>query len=227
MFRYLSLIVKSGLRNRRRSALTIASIAVSLCLLGVLMAMYQVLFLSNDPSPAQALRLITHHKVSITQPMPSAFGDRIRQVPGVKDAMIWQWFGGVYKDARDPNNFFARFAIEPERLFRIRSEMQLPEDQRQAFLHLRTGCVAARELAQKLKWKLGDRITIVGDIFPVTLELTLVGLYKDPEDTGSLYFDNEYLRQSLLNTGREDQVGAFLGAGRDAGGCAASGQSHR
>jgi len=209
MFRYLSFIVKSGLRNRRRSTLTIASIAVSLCLLGVLMAMYRVLFLSNDPSPAQALRLVTHHKVSITQPMPSAFGDRIRQVPGVRDAMIWQWFGGVYKDARDPNNFFARFAIEPERLFRIRSEMQIPDDQKQAFGRLRTGCIAGRELAQKFHWKLGDHIDIVGDIYPVTLELTLAGIYDDPLDNDSLYFNNEYLRQSMLNTGREDEVGAF------------------
>ncbi|MGA3024311.1 MAG: FtsX-like permease family protein [Bryobacteraceae bacterium] len=206
MFRHLSFIVKSGLRNRRRSVLTILSIAVSLCLLGVLMAMYRALFLSDEPSPAQALRLIVHHKVSLTVPLISAFEPRIRQIPGVRDVSAYQWFGGVYKD---PKNFFARLAVEPDSFFRIKSELQLPEDQKQAFEHLRTGAIAGVTLAQKYNWKLGDRITIVGDIYPFNPELTLVGIYNDPEDTDTLFFNNEYIRQSMLNTGREDQIGAF------------------
>jgi len=34
--------------------------------------------------------------------------------------MLWQWFGGTYNDARDPKNFFARFAVEPEPLISSR-----------------------------------------------------------------------------------------------------------
>ena len=40
MFRSLPLVFKISLRNRRRSILTISSIAVSLYLLGVLLSMY-------------------------------------------------------------------------------------------------------------------------------------------------------------------------------------------
>ena len=43
MFRNASLVLKNSLRNRRRSILTISSMAVSLCLLGVLMAMYAMI----------------------------------------------------------------------------------------------------------------------------------------------------------------------------------------
>jgi hypothetical protein len=39
MFRYLSLMFKNSLRNRRRSALTMISIGMSLYLLGVLGAL--------------------------------------------------------------------------------------------------------------------------------------------------------------------------------------------
>ena len=106
--RYVGLIFKNSLRNRRRSLLTILSIGASLCLLGVMFALYRGLFLA-PPAPGQELRLVTHHKVSITQPIPAYFGDKIRQLPGVREAMIWQWFGGTYKDARDQRNFFARF----------------------------------------------------------------------------------------------------------------------
>ncbi|MGD0617244.1 MAG: FtsX-like permease family protein [Bryobacteraceae bacterium] len=206
MFRHLSFIVKSGLRNRRRSLLTIVSIAVSLCLLGVLMAMYRALFLSDEPSPAQALRLIVHHKVSLTVPLITAFEPRIRQMPGVRAISAYQWFGGTYKD---PKNFFARLAVDPDQFFQLKPELQMPDEQKQAFLHLRTGCIAGVTLAKKYGWKLGDRITIVGDIFPFNAELTLVGIYNDPEDTDTLYFNNEYIRQSMHSTDREDQIGAF------------------
>jgi len=206
MFRHLSFIVKSGLRNRRRSLLTILSIAVSLCLLGVLMAMYRALFLSDEPSPAQALRLIVHHKVSLTVPLITAFEPRIRQMPGVRAVSAYQWFGGTYKD---PKNFFARLAVDPEQFFQLKPELEMPDDQKQAFLHLRTGAIAGVTLAKKYDWKVGDRITIVGDIFPFNAELTLVGIYNDPEDTDTLYFNNEYIRQSMHSTDREDQIGAF------------------
>ena len=69
MFRYFSLAFKNTFRNKRRSILTISSIAVSLCLFGFLIAIYHALFLSQ-PTPGQALRLVTRHKVSITLAAP-------------------------------------------------------------------------------------------------------------------------------------------------------------
>jgi len=209
--RYVSLIMANALRNRRRSALTAASIAVALCLLAVLAAAYLALFGEPEASPAEALRLMTHHKVSITQPMPVSHGARIRQIPGVSDAMVWQWFGGTYKDAHDPRNFFARFAVEPARLFGIRSEIRIPAVQSAAFLRERTGCIAGSKLAARFDWKPGDRVTLVGDIFPVTLELTIVGVYDDPNNDETLYFNYEYLRELVKAADAgADQVGVFI-----------------
>jgi hypothetical protein len=31
--------------------------------------------------------------------MPSSYEAKIAKVPGVKAVTMWQWFGGVYKDA--------------------------------------------------------------------------------------------------------------------------------
>ena len=208
--RYLSLILKNSLRNRRRSILTIGSIAVSLCILGVLIAMYRAMFL-GDATPAQALRLVTRHRVSLTQPIPIYYRDKIKVIPGVRDIMTWQWFGGTYKDNRDPKNMFPRFATDPDHFFNVMPEYQIPEDQKVAFQRERTGCVITRTLANQLNMKLGDRVTLVGDIFPVTLELKVVGIYDDPEKTSLLYFSREYLRESLGAGNRnQDLVGAFL-----------------
>src|SRR5260370_24826637 len=148
MLRYVPLMLKNALRNRRRSVLTILSVSASLCLLGLICALYRGLFLA-PPQPGQELRLISHHKVSMTQPLPVSFGPRIRQVPGVRDATVYQWFGGGYKDARDRRNFFARFCIEPDHYLRVHPEMTMSDDQKQAFLRLRTGAITSSDLAKR------------------------------------------------------------------------------
>jgi putative ABC transport system permease protein len=210
MFRYFPFILKNTLRNRRRSILTISSIAVSLCILGVLMALYQALFF-GEPTPAQALRLITRHRVSLTQPIPIYYREKIRGIPGVRGVMAWQWFGGVYKDSRDPNNFFPRFGAEPEFFFQVYPEFKTSDEEKLAFQHERTGAVISRTLANKLNFKLGDRITLVGDIFPVTLDLKVVGIFDEPANAEILYFNRAYLRDALgAGNPQQDMIGAFL-----------------
>ena len=197
MIRYLPLVMKNSLRNRRRSALTVASLAASLCLLGVLMSIYRVLLFGGDSTSAQALRLITRHKVSLAQPLPIAYVRQIQRAPGVKAATPWQWFGGTDGDPSNTRNSLARLAVDPSQAFRVWPELTIPDDQRLAFEHQRTACVAPRALANKLGWKLGERITLVGDYFPVTLDLLLVGIFDAPEGTEVLYFNHDYLRESL------------------------------
>ncbi len=196
MFRYLSLAFKNTLRNRRRSFLTISSIAVSLCLLGVLIAMYHAMFF-GEQTPGQALRLVVRHRVSLAQPIPVSYEAKVKAVPGVKEVSVWNWFGGTYKDNRDQRNFFARLGVEPKPFLKIRTQMQMPEDQRRAFLTDRTGFVISKDLAEKLNLKLGDRVTLVGDIYPVTLELKLVGIFEDPDANQTMFFNYDYLRDAL------------------------------
>ncbi|MDQ2844422.1 MAG: FtsX-like permease family protein [Acidobacteriota bacterium] len=195
MFRYASLAFKNTLRNRRRSFLTVSSIGVSLCLLGVLIAIYHALFFGQQ-TPGQALRLVVRNRVSLAQPILIAYENKIRNVPGVKEVSVWNWFGGTYKDS-DQRNFFARFAVEPKPFLAIRTQMELPADQRSAFLTDRTGCVISQDLADKLDMKLGQRITLIGDIYPVNLDLKIVGIFKDPDAIQSLFFNYDYLRDSL------------------------------
>ncbi len=196
MFRYFSLAVKNSIRNKRRSLLTVASIAVSLCLLGVLIAIYHALYLSNA-TPGQALRMIVRHKVSLGQAFPSAYEQKIRQLPGVVEVSPWNWYNGTYKDKRDPRNIFARFGVDPARFLRIRTQLEMPQEQKYAFIHERTACVISQDLAEKLNLKLGDRVTLTGDIYPGQLQLIVRGIFDDPDAQSSLFFNMEYLRESL------------------------------
>ena len=203
MFRFLPLVFKNSLRNRRRSILTISSIAVSLCLLSVLLSMYHALFF-GQATPGQALRLVVRNRVSLAQTMPVAYEQKILKVPGVVAASAWNWFGGIYKDNRDQRNFFARFGVEPNAFLKIRTQMEMPEEQRNAFLKEKTACILSDDLAEKLNIKLGDRVILQGDIYPVTLNLTVRGIFSDPDAQSSLFFNMAYLRDSLP-VGRRDR----------------------
>jgi putative ABC transport system permease protein len=204
MFKFFPLAFKNTFRNKRRSILTISSIAVSLCLFGVLIAMYHALFM-QQPTPGQALRLVVRHRVSLAQVIPFAYEAKVRQMPGVKEISVWNWYGGTYKDARDQKNFFARLGVEPKAFLAIRTDMKMPDDQRRAFLTDRTGCIISQDLADNLNLKLGDRVVLKGDIYPYDLDMKVVGIFYDPDASQSLFFNWEYLRD-LLPVGRRSLI---------------------
>ncbi|MFN0102610.1 MAG: ABC transporter permease [Bryobacteraceae bacterium] len=208
MLQHLPLILRNTFRNKRRSVLTVLSIAASLSLLGFLLAIYNMFYF--EPSSAdQAMRLITRNRVSLANPLPQSYQARIAAVPNVTETIIFQWFGGTYKDNRDPNNFFGRFAVEPEKLWNIYPEYKTPEDQKKAFLQERTACLVGRKLMKRLNLQLGDRVTIVGDIFPVTLNFVIKAVYESERDNENMIFHFNYLNESLPAS-RRDTVGLFV-----------------
>ena len=205
--RFLPLILRNSWRNRRRTLLTIASIGVSMCLLGVMIAMYSAFWLAK-PKDNQALRLVVRNRVSLAVFLPLAYQQQIEKIPGVRLVMVDTWFGGTYKDAREARNGFPRFSVEPEKLFPLFAEWTIPEDQKQAFIHERTACVIGRDLANAFNFHLGDRIPIQGDIFPGNFEFTVRGIFDAPSSSNVMYFNKEYIDQTLPER-RRGQVDTF------------------
>jgi len=182
---------KNAFRNKRRSILTLLSIAFSLLLLTVMMTIWRAFYMS-DGSAESAQRLIVRHKVSLAQFMPISYRERIRSIPGVKNVVNETWFGGQYKDDK-PENFFAQFGTDPNEIFDVQKDFHIAPDELEAWKKDRAGCVADAELAKKHGWKIGDRIPIKGTIFPLNLDLTLRGTFTAPTPTETLYFNNTYI----------------------------------
>src|SRR5687768_7506573 len=187
MLRLGSLILRNILRSRRRSLLTLASTAVSLAVLGLLVALYQGFFFAEETSPSEALRLITRHKVSLTNSLPASYQSRIASIDGVAAVSAWSWYEGKYKDD-NPQNFFARFAVDPSEIAKIRPDYIAPPEQWKAFERNRTGCAVEKKIADTHGLKLGDRVNIAGNIYPVDLELTVECIFEHPKNTEVLMF---------------------------------------
>ncbi len=117
-------------------------------------------------------------------------------VPGVMKVIPMNWFGGTYKDATQ-KNFFARFGTDPDEFFDVYPELEIPRDQLNAWKKDRAGAIADAELAKKYGWKVGDRIILQGDIYPIKLELTLRGIFTAKLPNNSLYFNEKYVEEGV------------------------------
>src|ERR1017187_1709631 len=118
------LITKSAFRNKRRSTLTVLSIAFSLLLLTLMMTIWRAFYIDKG-SGESAQRLITRHRVSLTQSMPAFYREKIRAIPGVVAVVPNNWFGGLYLDDK-PEHFFAQFGTDPAEIFKIFTDFQIP-----------------------------------------------------------------------------------------------------
>jgi len=186
---------KNALRNVRRSALTMLSIAFSLLLLTLMMTIWRAFYI--DQGTAQSTqRLLLRHRVSLANFLPSAYRQQIRAVPGVTAVAPMTWFGGLYMNDK-PENAFAQFATDPEAILQAYPENHVPDEQLQAWTRDRAGCMVDARLAKKYGWKLGDRVFIQGGIFPVNLELTIRAIYTAPAPSDTLFFDQRYLEESV------------------------------
>lgn len=206
---------KNVFRNKRRTLLTVLSIAFPLLLLSFLMSLWRAFYADDLRSDESNQRLIVRHKVSLANLIPVSYRDKIRQVPGVTHVVPFNWFGGVYKDTTQ-KNFFARFGTDPDEFFEVYPELSLPADQAEAWKKDRAGAVADVELAKKYGWKVGDRIVLVGDIYPTTLELTLRGLYTSKIPNNSLYFNWKYVEEGVpFAKGQAGMFGVMVDSPKD------------
>jgi len=189
--KYLPFILRNLKRKKTRTILTIGSIAVALFLFGLLVTIETALNAGVDVAGVD--RLVVRNRISLIQPLPLSYQQRLLQIPHVTRVTHASWFGGVYQDER---NFFPQFAIDTNTYHDVFSEFLIPDDQWQAFVADREGAVAGRSLAEKYGWHIGDRIPIRGTIFQGTWEFNIRAIYDGTSgeaDESQFWFHYDYL----------------------------------
>lgn len=190
-------------RKKTRTWLTLLSLVAAFLLLGLLQAANSVFY--GGVQNLSANLLITQARVSFTSPLPLRLLPQLEAIPGVENVTWSQWFGGVYKD---PKNFFPQFATNPERWLKTFKECTLPADQAAAWQGpTRTGAVAGRQLATQYGWKVGDRIPLTSQIFPLkdgsrAWTFDLVGIFDDTSKDSCPRKGNMYIRFDYFDEAR-------------------------
>lgn len=190
-----SFIVRNTFRNKRRSLLTMISISFSLLLLTMMICIWRSFYV-DQVAPEAARRLIVRDRVSLAFLLPAYYRDKIRSVAGVNAVVPLTWYGGRYIDDR-PEHFFAQVGTDPEEYLKVASDKITPPDQVKAWQQDRAGALVDVTLAEKYGWKIGDRITLQGNIFPANLDLTIRAIYHRDPPQNALYFNAKYLEESV------------------------------
>ena len=159
--KYLHLIWAALFRRKTRTALTLVSIVAAFLLFGLLDAV-RVSFDQAGKSANGAERLQTGARLSFIQPLPQSLEAQIAALPGVKTVTYANWFGGAYQD---PRNQVFTFAVAPNYLDAY-PEVVVSAAERKAFAETRTGALVGEKLAEKFKWKVGDKVPLQSNIFP-------------------------------------------------------------
>jgi putative ABC transport system permease protein len=188
-------VIRSAFRNKRRSLLTMVSISFSLLLLTLMICIWRSFYV-DQVAPEAARRLITRDRVSLAFFLPAFYRDKIRAVPGVSAVTPITWFGGRYIDDR-PEHFFAQLATDPDEYLKVASDKIIPPDEVTAWRRDRAGAIVDTTLAKKYGWKIGDRVTLQGTIFPTNLDLTIRGIYHRDPPQNALYFNAKYLEEAV------------------------------
>ena len=199
--KFAPLVLKHLRKNWIRTLSTVLAMSVCILLFCTLQTVVEAVNFSLHAGNAG--RLVTRDNVSLVFNLPINYEARVAAIPGVQETVANAWFGGVY---RDPKNFFANYATEPQKFIDIYPEIVLPPDQKEKWLHDRRGAIIGRKLAQRFGWKVGDTFELESSIPPYRVghpfEFIVDGIYDTDEarypgtDLQSMYFDYKYLYEA-------------------------------
>jgi putative ABC transport system permease protein len=183
--KYFGLIWKNAWRKKIRTLLTILSVFVAFLLFALLSALSYAFKYGSEAADAE--RLVVIDKVSLINPLPVAYKNRIAATEGVHSVTHSTWFGGYYQD---PKNQFPQFPVEPLEYFAMYPEYKMPSEQFEAWTRNRTGAVVGKEIAEQFGWKVGDRIPINATIWTKsdggrTWEFDLEGIFENENPRGN------------------------------------------
>jgi len=209
----LKIVLKNLFRHRLRTVLTMLGIATAVMAFGLIRTIVGAW--NAGVAASAANRMITHHSVSFIFPVPLPYRQQLARVPGVAAVSWANWFGGVYGDPNDFKNFWPRMAIDPETYFDLYPEFQVPPDQLAAFRKERNACIIGRKLAAQHGFKIGNVITMEGDIFPGRWEWVVRGIYTGRDQTvdeTQMFFHWDYLYEQVQQRepGRPVDAGWFI-----------------
>ena len=197
--KYFGFIWRNVWRKKIRTSLTMLSVFVAFLLFALLSAIGYAF--KNGEDAADAERLIVIDKITLINPLPFAYKNRIAATEGVHSVTHASWFGGYYQD---PRSQFPQFPTEPYEYFAMYPELKIPEEQLDAWARNRQGAIIGRELAEQYSLKVGDRIPIQATIWTKadggrTWEFDIEGIFETEDPRGStayLLFQYDYFEEA-------------------------------
>ena len=195
--KFTMLILKNLLRSKRRTLLTIFSIAVSLFIFSALVS-FPTLAREILADRASSLRIAVHNKAGVTYSMPEAYKQRIASTPHVIGVVAESWFGGIYHEVNDQ---FPNLAVDPEQVDIMWDDWGISKQAFDDFKRLRTACLVSAGTMKRFNLHVGQQISLRGTVYPFNVTLNIVGVMNDKAPPNFLFFRRDYLEEAAGRPG--------------------------
>ncbi len=201
------LAARNVLRNKFRTVLTILAVAVTILTFIALRTAVQAWTVGADYAVKD--RLYTRHKVTFVMTLPKRYITDLRQAPHVRVATFANWFGG--KDPKHDHEFFQALAVDSATYFQVFDELYVTPEAMDAWMKDPQGAIVGDVLAQKMGWKVGDKILLETGIYPDVpeWEFHITALYEAKArsaDRSTFHFHWDYLNKNIA-VSRQDHIG--------------------
>jgi putative ABC transport system permease protein len=194
---YLSLVLRNLARNKRRTILTTLSITVSIFIFASLISLPGLLNkVLRDR--ANSLRLICHSKASLFYMLPESYRRRIEALPHVEAVAAYSVFLATY---RDPNEQLGVLAVDDDHIGEIFPDWDISAKADHDFKSIRTAALVATNLMKVYGWKVGQTFMLRGTMYPVDLQLTIVGVLNEEAAGPRIIFRRDYMEELLGRPG--------------------------
>ncbi len=195
------LIERNLMRNRRRAALTILTLALATFVYTVLVSVPA----SMDRIIADAsttLRLVVNNRTAPWYDLPARYCDQVRKMPGCAACVALRGYIGTYRDIHE--NVFM-YAVGPQ-MTEVFPDYDITHAQMNALAREKRGAIVGEVLARKHQWKVGDQIIIHGGA-PENIDLTFIilGIVKPKHYPNVFVFRRDYLNEARKARGFGDE----------------------
>jgi len=190
-----TLVWKNSFRKQVRFLLTCLSVTVAFFLLTTLAGINHALNASTSAN--SQYRLMTSHKISMTQSLPINYQQKISAIAGVEGVSYVSWFGGYFQNEK---NQLAVTAVEHKSYFALFNEYIISEQAHLSWQNNRTGLIIGQAIADKYGWQVGDKIPLSSSIWmnkegSFTWEFIVEAIYQTNDsatDDKRIFFQHKF-----------------------------------
>ncbi|HOB75485.1 MAG TPA: ABC transporter permease [Phycisphaerae bacterium] len=198
----LTYLYRNLTRNRLRTGLTLAAVALPIMIYVLSMAVVDGVerFLENS---AKQLRLAVTQKASIVNPLPAGHRPKIEALDPTRTRLIsvcgLRWIGG--KIERDPRPL-STLGVDHDTFAATFPDYRLTPEELDVWARDRRALIAGRATARQFGWKVGDRVTIHPSVPPyIPMEFNIISTAEDAEDPITLICRLDYIEERLKEEG--------------------------
>lgn len=192
----LTMISRNLLRNRLRTLLTTAAIAIPMSIFVLCVGAVDVIEQTLDSASAE-LRLATHHKVTFTNLLPDRCGREIEAADPERTRILavcnMRWYGGRIGSNPYP---IQGLAADPAAFPLVYADIGMTAEENELWFELRNGVLVDFVTAQYFGLEVGQEFTLRGSLPPYPdLRLRVIKIVDNPNYRQVALFRKDYAEE--------------------------------